>query len=541
MKKRPRLSILVRIALLFLTAIIISTILTALISSTIMVTDAARQNIRLAGAVATAAKTALGSKEAVYRLHEDEQYRDQIRKTFRFICSKTGARYLYMYTVDENEYRHYLISAARDDEDDMRMDEVYGYGKVQKLPLYKSEKNVLEGDADEDYVFVDNSYGHVCMYTVPVTDYGEVIALIGVDYPIEDIADIIKEKFRLILKLEALVISLAFIIALFLIRRSVIRPIKGLSERMRRFASDRQYSKQDKRSAARFEDEMTDIEKSFEEMALDISGYIEDIESLTREKLQTATQLEVARKIQCGIVPFEYAVSGNGYEAFGRELTAKEVGGDFYDIFAPGEEKICIVIGDVSGKGISAALFMVMIKTALKEKIKAGNSLSDAFTAVNRDICLSNPECMFATVFALIIDTKTGEAVYINAGHNPPLMLGRDPSFLKAESGTVMGVFDDIVLKEETYEFHDGEGMLIFTDGITEAINCDKIQYGDDRLKETVRIHYDENGLSYHPDMLVNSIIDSVKEYAGDLEQFDDITCAAVVFRRDDKDQGGRI
>ena len=530
--KKKRVPILIRIALLFLAAILLSAGITVLISYNYMMDDAALQGKQVAKVAATAAMSAIGSEKEVFRLHASESFREQTHETFRFICKNAGLRYLYLYTIDEKGAKHYIICAAKNDADDVKMNTEYGYGSVQDNPPYHAEMKVLEGDLDGEYEFVDNDYGRVCMYIMPVLDEeNQVAALIGADYSIDMIRDIAMDNFRDLLILGMLIFIIANIIALLLIQRSVIRPISALSKRMRSFVRDRETNVRADRRKAMFEDEVTDIEKSFEEMTGDISRYVDDIEKLTEERIQTKTQLDVARKIQCGIIPLEHSVSGGGYEGYGSEQPTREVGGDFFDIFSLDDDRVCVIVGDTSGKGVSAALFMVMTETALRENLKAGCSLSDTLNMVNREICLSNPENMFVTVFAALLDTENGVLKYVNAGHEAPVILRENSSFLKMKSGIPLGLFEDSDIEEEEIQLSSGEGLLIFTDGITEAVNRDKDQYGKDRLMETVSKLQTGSERRYDACKLVRGILQSVTEFVQGAEQFDDITCASLIFR----------
>ena len=194
-------------------------------------------------------------------------------------------------------------------------------------------------------------------------------------------------NFRVI---NLLVFALELAIALILIRQLVIRPIILTARRMNRFVADRDISFVSKKRI--FKDEISDIENSFQKMETDIFDYIKKIESLSYEKAQNTAQLEIAQKIQNGIIPEEMNISGRGYDIFSCMHPAQEVGGDFYDIFNITKEKICVVVGDISGKGIAAALFMAIVKTVIKSKVISGNRLSIALNEVNREIALSNPE-----------------------------------------------------------------------------------------------------------------------------------------------------
>ena len=276
---------------------------------------------------------------------------------------------------------------------------------------------------------------------------------------------------------------------------------------------------------------MTDIENAFDQMTKDINHYVSDIEALTRERLFNQTQLDVASKIQSGIVPGEYLLSDDRFEVYGCMYAAREVGGDFYDIYRLDDRRIGVVIGDISDKGITAALFMSMVKTTIQEKLKAGLGLADALNRVNQELCESNPENMFATVFALILDTETGIVSFANAGHEKPLMLGKEPSYLNVMCGIALGLFEDSDIVEEKLVLRDGDGILLYTDGITEAIDKDRRQYGNVRLREAVSREYREDTHSYDARTLVVNVVASVREYTSGLEQFDDITCLALIYR----------
>ena len=195
------------------------------------------------------------------------------------------------------------------------------------------------------------------------------------------------------------------------------------------------------------------------------------------------------------------------------------------------------VVGYISDKGISAALVMVMVKTTIREKLKAGRGLADTLNLVNDELCASNPGNMFATVFALILDPETGIIRYANAGHEAPLVLGQEPSYLKIKSGIALGLFEDSNITEDRLVLCGGDGILLYTDGITEAINTDREQYGKDRLRESAAREYRENPQFCDARELVGDTLASVFAYSAGTEQFDDITCLAVTCRESEEEK----
>ena len=533
-QKRSKLSILAQFAILFLAALIISTVAGLLIDGNFILKESVKHGGDIAKVVAVSAEIAIGSEEGLKALTQDEKFREKVHRSFRYICEQTEARYLYLYTIDGEMKRHYIICAAGDDEDDRRLNEELGFGYTSEKPLYDSEISILNGELDGAYEFVNNKYGNVCTFTNPVVVDGSIAALIGVDYDMEDILEIEHQNIAFLLVHMLLTMGFVYVITLLLLRRSVIRPILVLSEKMRNFVKNRGNTVKATVKTSLTENEITGIEESFDKMADDIAGYVGDIKVLAGEKAQRDAQLDIARKIQLGLVPQEYFLEGEGYEAYARENPAREVGGDFYDIFSPDEDHICMIVGDISGKGISAALFMIIIRMAITEKIKHGDALDETLNRVNNDICRSNPENMFATVFAMMLNRKTGDLTFANAGHEPPLLLGREGGFLKMKPGMALGLFEDADIVTEELRLDDGEGLLVYTDGVTEAINKDKAQYGREGLEKAVYSAYNDNGGSWRADKTVGSVIKALNEYTKDQQQFDDITCGALVYSKSD-------
>ncbi len=533
-----KMSILAQVAVLFLLAGFIAFVSIFHYTYENMLKRAVAQADEVAKAVADSVLAAIDSREDLERLYTDEEFRNKVYQAFRFVCRKTDIRYLYLYTVDEDNYRHYIVCAANSDEDDSRMQKEYGFGSVRRLPLFQAEVNVLNGTADEDCELIDNDYGYVCMHTAPLRDKdGTILALVGADYYMENIVHIARNNLLNLVLLGVIAHSIAFIVALFLIWWSVLRPIRKLSERMRVFAKERKEINVTGKRKTRYENEITEIENSFNKMTMDIRQYIHDNEILTRKEAYINAQLDVARNIQKGIVPDTYSISREHFELYGFAKAAREVGGDFYDVFSLEDGRECIVIGDISGKGISAALFMAMVKTTIRENLLSGRGLAEALNRVNRELCLSNPEKMFATVFAMTLNPETGVLVYANAGHDSPLILGRNPCFREVRSGMPLGVFENADITEEKLVLRDGDGVFLYTDGITEAINADEELYDKDRLRKAVLQQYREDIHSYQAQALADAVISSVLAYTGDMDQFDDITCLALVYKDSEADR----
>nr|WP_283102078.1 SpoIIE family protein phosphatase [Olsenella intestinalis] len=259
-------------------------------------------------------------------------------------------------------------------------------------------------------------------------------------------------------------------------------------------------------------------------MAGDISEYLDSIEALTQERLQVSVELDVARRIQLGIVPGHFELERPCLEVAALSRPAREVGGDFYAVVRLDGDRVAVAVGDASGKGMAVALFMVMVKTLIKEGLAAGDSPATVLNEVNDHICESNPEGMFVTVFACVIDPATGTVTFANAGHTTPLVVGDDARPLKQEIGTLLGLFDDIDLVDETVTLAPGETLLVFTDGVTEAVDKNKAFLGDAAFAERLSARA--------PFASAQSVVDAttqiVDAHAAGHEQFDDLTALAL-------------
>ena len=208
---------------------------------------------------------------------------------------------------------------------------------------------------------------------------------------------------------------------------------------------------------------------------------VEEIK-VSAEQQKTKNELEVAREIQLSTLPVEL-ISNKDIEIQAELKAAKEVGGDFYDYFILDDDNIAITIGDVSGKGIPAAMFMMKVVTCIKNYISVDKTPAETLRLVNKSIFSGNNSYMFVTCFLAIINTKTGVVQYSNAGHNPPIIgSSGNYHFLNCSSGFVLGGLNEAIVSDESFVLKNGETITLYTDGITEAKNQNNELYGEQRL-----------------------------------------------------------
>lgn len=252
------------------------------------------------------------------------------------------------------------------------------------------------------------------------------------------------------------------------------------------------------------------------------------------------SELNLAKSIQAHMLPmiFPPFPEREEFDIYALMEPAKEVGGDFYDFFMLDDNNIAIVIADVSGKGIPAALFMAIAKTLIKNEAGMGLEPAEIFTTVNHMLCEGNDNDMFVTAWLGILNIENGKLTYVNAGHNPPLLKSKGDKFefLKSRPGFVLAGMDGLKYRQYETELEPGDKLLLYTDGVTEAENEKKELYGNERLINYLNSHIEEN----IKDTLVDLRKD-ISEFAGDEEQFDDITMLMLYYQKQKHKSGGDI
>lgn len=271
-------------------------------------------------------------------------------------------------------------------------------------------------------------------------------------------------------------------------------------------------------------DEVGELAKSFSLLINNIQKYTENLMKVTSEKERMETELNLANSIQQSILPGK-SLKEDSFKINASMVPAREVGGDFYDFFKISDNKIAIVIGDASGKGIPAALFAIIASSLIKDHLMAGDSPRDMISAVNDRLAENNEESMFVTVWVGVIELDTGKLTFVNAGHNSPLICSNGKfDYLKDKHGLVLGAMGGIHYKENTLTLKDSDKIFIYTDGITEAHNYDDELFGDDRLLDLL------NKRNYSVDEIISVIDASVDEFTGSRSQFDDMTMLVLEY-----------
>jgi sigma-B regulation protein RsbU (phosphoserine phosphatase) len=241
------------------------------------------------------------------------------------------------------------------------------------------------------------------------------------------------------------------------------------------------------------------------------------------------TSLELAREIQMGLLPKDFPALPELKEVdiHATIIPTFEVGGDLYDFFPLDKDRLCFVIGDVSDKGIPAALFMAMTRTAFKmSALAAPESIGHTMARVNRFLCDSNPQQMFVTALAGILDLKTGRVEYADAGHEPPFILQAAGGVLKVDKvgGLVLGFIRDEEFRTGSMQLNPGDTLVLYTDGVTEAMNVKHELFGADAIEKTLSL----TGQTAASQTIIQGLLEGMRVFVGEAEQHDDIAILAI-------------
>jgi sigma-B regulation protein RsbU (phosphoserine phosphatase) len=277
-------------------------------------------------------------------------------------------------------------------------------------------------------------------------------------------------------------------------------------------------------------DEVGTLTESFEFMKTSLKRYIAELKETTAAKERIESELKIAHEIQMSILPktFPPFPHRREFDIYATLTPAKEVGGDLYDFFFLDEDHLCFAIGDVSGKGVPASLFMAVTRTLIKTKATQGLTPDRVLSRVNQDLALDNDSMMFVTLFLGILDTRTGEVEYSNAGHNPPYVMRRDDRVEPVEGtgGTALGVVEGLEYFSKKLQLRKGDTLFLYTDGVTEAIDKQESLFSDERLVGDLGPLQGKA-----PEEVAAGIMGRVNAFAEGMPQADDITILVLRFK----------
>ncbi|MBQ7500620.1 MAG: SpoIIE family protein phosphatase [Clostridia bacterium] len=335
-----------------------------------------------------------------------------------------------------------------------------------------------------------------------------------------------------IMVLIAIVVIISVTISAVLSKR-IVKPLEAITNRVRSLGgNDLRFEMQDE---FRTRDEIEVLAESFAMLSGKTLEYISEVKKVTGEKERIGAELSLATRIQADMLPniFPAFPERPEFDVFASMDPAKEVGGDFYDFFLVDDDHLCVIIADVSGKGVPAALFMMASMIMLANNAKMGKSPAQILQDTNTAICANNREEMFVTVWLGILEISTGKLTAANAGHEYPVVKLPNGKFelFKDKHGFVIGGIDGARYKEYEVQLKPGSKLFVYTDGVPEATNSENQLFGTDRMLDALNASPD-----VAPKELLQNVRKAVDGFVREAEQFDDLTMLCVEYRGNDND-----
>ena len=453
----------------------------------------------------------------------DEDWEEAERKLN--VLTRTAAlAYISVSVPDEKfESRMYIYNTVHPD---VVNGKAYPLGQISSLKNYDEEyiarlKSVMR-DGEDDTRFVYNKTGGHVTASVPVKDSsGRGVAILSIVKPMSEV-DALKARYLKTTSIFSAILTVLFVaVYIILLHKLLTKPLYLVTKETASFARHKgELSGRLRKIKGR--SEIATLARAVEQMSVDMNRYIHDLTQTTAEKERLSAELDVATQIQANMLPriFPPYADHPEIELFASMVPAKEVGGDFYDFFMTDSDHFAVVVGDVSGKGVPAALFMVVAKTLLKNIGLQEKSPARIFEKVNEQLCEGNDAGLFVTCWMGILTISTGELVFANAGHTAPVIFhGGKVEYLTVKPNLMLAGMPGMRYADHCTRLSPGDRIFVYTDGVTEATNSHNELYGEHRL---ILCMADRRSLSAKE--LLEAVRDDVNRFVGDAPQFDDIT-----------------
>ena len=482
----------------------------------------------------SAAELIDGDKIAHYlETEEPDEYYYEILDFLNSFRLNTDIQYYYVFVPFENDLV-YIWDAnalkpgeAAEDVDSCELgyrEEYMEGGKEATYAIYK------QNPPEEIELVNDDKYGYIASAYSPIfNSKGEPVAVVGVDVYMPDLQANMREFLVVVIVAIFLVVSAAILLCYFFVKKKIVNPINKIRDASKSMVENLE-NEESIEISVKTGNEIEELFDSFKQMYKDVKDYIGKLSTLTAEKERIGAELDIAKHIQASMLPciFPAFPERKEIDIFATMDPAKEVGGDFYDFFMVDDTHLAIVMADVSGKGVPAALFMVIGKTLIKDHTIPDRDLGEVFTAVNNLLCEANSEGLFITAFEGVLDLVTGEFTFVNAGHEMPFICKAGGNFepYKIRPGFVLAGMEDMKYKAGTMQLDVGDKIFQYTDGVTEATNINNELYGMDRLGEIL------NKVKLGtPHDILPAIKRDIDEFVGEAPQFDDITMLCLEYK----------
>lgn len=469
---------------------------------------------------------------------EEEEY-TQTKRRLDISTQKMNVSLLYVIAVDTSDYGSFVsvFNSVNNSVDDSEYTEwEIGYERKATNEEYSQKYRALyEHKSKYETVFRmqtnDGAHPHITTL-VPIQNRdGDVTALMCVQRPMREMENAFRPYVLLILSVVLFMVILISALATLFLKNSIIHPVEKVSKEATRFAKESAKG-EPLGKISRYED-IQNLAGSIDRMETDMVSYIDNLTAVTAEKERMGVELSIAAQIQANSLPdvFPAFPNRNEFDIYALMDPAKEVGGDFYNFFLIDDDHLALVIADVSGKGIPAALFMMVTNILISDRTMMGGTPGEILSFVNENICARNRADMFVTVWLGILEISTGKLTASNAGHENPVIYRKGKHFevFKDPHGFVIGGLEGMRYKDYEIRLNKGDKLFLYTDGLPEATDSDQKLYTVERMAKELNLYQDGS-----PQEIIEGMQISVNDFVGDAPQFDDLTMLCIEIKDED-------
>ena len=413
----------------------------------------------------------------------------------------------------------------------VKSDESYILGKT--VTVAKSQTEAMKEAIKKESHLADAD-GYVDYYSTFMTIDGHIV-LIGVTYNLSGLLASIQSQTNAATRYAIYNLTLLSMTVLLFLLIFVIYPLR----RVQKYISEYKETKESRPiveglSKVKLHNEIGRLAEDVSALSQELDFHMEKTATATADKERINTELTMASRIQLAMLPNKFPERSE-FDIYASMDPAKAVGGDFYDFFQVDDDHLALVIADVSGKGIPAALFMMVSKILVKNYTKSGLSPARALEAANDQICSNNQEDMFVTVWLGILEISTGKLTAANAGHEYPVLKTPEGKFelIKDKHGVAVGVMEGVHYREYEWQLSPGSKLFVYTDGVPEATDASQQLFGTERMLAALN----EKSDAAFPKQLLLSVRRAVDNFVNDAEQFDDLTMLCLEYLGSKKEE----
>lgn len=469
------------------------------------------------------------SGEYVEEYYQTKEYLDTY-------CRRMSVSLVYVIRVDTSDYGRFvsIFNSVDNTVDDSSYTEwEIGHRRDTTNAEYRQKyREMYEQTAPYETVYrthtTDGQHPHITTMVPVKGSDGKTTAILCIQRPMRELNDVGRAYLIRIAVWTALVCVFAGAFAAIHIRKQFVKPVQRVSEEAVRFAKEN--TQGEPLGEISKLNEIKNLARSIDTMETDMLTYIENLTAVTAEKERIGAELSLARTIQENSVPniFPPFPERTDFDIFASMTPAKEVGGDFYNFFLIDDNRLAMVIGDVSGKGVPAALFMMVTNIMLADRTRMGGTPGEILTYVNQNLCEHNKADMFVTLWLGILDLTTGRIVAANAGHDDAAVCRNGGTFelFKTRHGFVAGGMEGVRYTDFTIDLGRGDKLFLYTDGVPEATDANNGMFGMQRMLDALNANSERT-----PTEILNGVHESVNAYVGGALQFDDLTMLCVEWK----------